>query len=156
MLLGDQSSSKEKAVDWKEEFRKILKTNEPLPKEKIQEFRNKMLWSPDDIAKFMVEVCIDDNPLKQIIPFAKRFKGYFNDRRSQRSLISAIIDLFIVKLDYHIPKLPNIIKGFYDYDCLEEDVIIEWYDSADVSDDKVKEAKLTLVALVTWLKEEEE
>jgi len=156
MLLGDQGSSKEKSVDWKEEFKRSLKSNEILSKEKIQEFRNRLLCSPDDIAKIMVEVCIDDTPLRQVIPFAKRFGSYFNDRRSQRSLINAIVDLIITKFDTLIPKLPNVVKGFYDLDCMEEDVILEWYENADVSDDKVKDAKISLTGLCNWLKEAEE
>ena len=156
MLLGEQGASKEKVVDWKEELRKSLRSNEILSKERIQDFRNKLLLSPDDIAKLMLEVCVDDPSLRQVLPFAKRFKSYFSDRRSQRSLVTALVELITSKFEDKISKLPNVLKAFYDNDCLEEDVILEWYENADVSDDKSKEAKLSVVGLVNWLKDTEE
>lgn len=58
-----------------------------------------------------------------------------------------------------MPKVSHILKGFYDFDILEEEVLIEWgskpsrkYVSKELSADILAKA----APFITWLKEAEE
>lgn len=161
MLLGESGPSKEKGVSWwKSEFKKLLEGNEKISRERFIEFRNKTLWTPDDLTKFMVETCINENLLKQVVPFGKRFKDYFGEKRTQRSLINSVMEVIGNKFPQFVDRIAQIIKGFYDLDCLEEDVILEWYETTDPGSEKniekINDLKLGMVQLVNWLKNAEE
>eukprot|EP01091_Cochliopodium_minus_P004894 TRINITY_DN147_c0_g1_i1.p1 TRINITY_DN147_c0_g1~~TRINITY_DN147_c0_g1_i1.p1 ORF type:complete len:358 (+),score=119.83 TRINITY_DN147_c0_g1_i1:30-1103(+) len=162
MLLGESGPSKEKGVSWwKSEFKKLLEnSDDKISREKLIEFRNKILWTPDDLTKFMVETCINENLLKQVVPFGKRFSEFFGEKRTQRSLINSIMEVIGNRYPQFVERIAQVIKGLYDLDCLEEDVILEWYDTTDPGSEKniekITELKLGMVTLVNWLKNSEE
>jgi len=160
MLMGKSGPSKEKGASWwEQEIKKTLAGNEKVSREKLIELRNKRLWTPDDLTKFMVENCFNDNLPRQVLPFAKRFQEYFSEKRTQKALMNSMMEIIGNKYHQYVDKIAQIIKAFYDFDCIQEDVILEWYDS-DTSDDKtidrINDLKLAMVPFVNWLKNSKE
>ena len=62
-------------------------------------------------------------------------------------------------------RLVDYVYAFYEYDCLDEEVILEWYSKKDAEDEDEDEdedeennleAKMKLAPLINWLKTAEE
>ena len=157
LLLGESSASKEKGRSWwEQELKRTLAGNDPISREKLIEFRNKLLWTPDDLTKSMVENCFSENLPKQVLPFAKRFQEYFSEKRTQKALINSMMEIIGNKYAQYTDRIAQIIKAFYDLDCIQEDIILEWYDTTDPSIEKnierISELKIAMATFATWLK----
>jgi translation initiation factor 5 len=58
-----------------------------------------------------------------------------------------------------MPKGPHILKAFYEYDIVDESVIIEWHEAASrkyTSKEVSKEIHAKAAPFIQWLKEAEE
>lgn len=81
------------------------------------------------------------------------------NKKAQKSLLGGVECVVQLHQDTLLPKVAHILKIFYDYDILEEEVLIEWgskpsrkYVSKELSTDILAKA----APFITWLKEAEE
>jgi len=82
-----------------------------------------------------------------------------DNKKAQKYLLGGIECVIQLHQDTLLPKVSHILKSFYDYDILEEEVLIEWgakpsrkYVSKELSVDILAKA----APFITWLKEAEE
>lgn len=119
----------------------------------------------DKAPLVLAELLYDTNIIVQI----KQHRNLFcrltqNNEKEQRYLLGAFEQLVgAVHPTELMPKVPHILKAFYDNDILDESVIIEWddkpsrkYTSKMVTKEMSKEIHAKAAPLIQWLKEAEE
>lgn len=82
-----------------------------------------------------------------------------DDIRAQKYLIRGIEQIIALHKDALMPKVPGILKLFYDADILEEKALFEWSSKVSrryVSKDLCQEIHDKAAPFLTWLKEAEE
>lgn len=82
-----------------------------------------------------------------------------DDTKAQKYLIRGIEQVIALHKDSLMPKVPGILKLFYDFDILEEKALLEWASKVSkkyVSKDLSQEIHDRAVPFLTWLKEAEE
>jgi translation initiation factor 5 len=109
----------------------------------------------------LCEVFLDGDKIVPQIAENKRLFLRFtnNNQKAQRSLIGGLECLIADKEQLMLPKATAIFKAFYDYDIIDEEVILEWgkkvskkYVSKELSEKIHEKVK----PFITWLKEAEE
>ena len=100
----------------------------------------------------------------QIISQIKTYCGLLSrfttgNKKAQKSLLGGVERVVQLHQDTLLPKVAHILKTLYDFDILEEKVLIEWgskpskkYVSKELSADILAKAAV----FITWLKEAEE
>ncbi|XP_034941728.1 eukaryotic translation initiation factor 5 [Chelonus insularis] len=81
------------------------------------------------------------------------------DIKAQKYLIRGIEQIIALHKDTLMPKVPGILKLFYDYDILEEKALFDWASKVSkkyVSKDLSQEIHDKAAPFITWLKEAEE
>merc|ERR1712150_346915 len=81
------------------------------------------------------------------------------NQKAQRCLIGGIECLIADKEQLMLPKATAIFKAFYDYDVVDEEVILEWGKKVSkkyVSKELSKKIHEKVKPFITWLKEAEE
>lgn len=79
-----------------------------------------------------------------------------NDKKAQRYLMGGIEQIVAMHRDTLMPKVPGILKLFYDLDILSEGVIIDWADKISkkyVSKELSQEIHKKAEVFVKWLQE---
>lgn len=79
-----------------------------------------------------------------------------NDKKAQRYLMGGIEQIIAMHRDALMPKVPGILKLFYDLDILSEGVIIDWADKVSkkyVSKEISQEIHKKAEVFVKWLQE---
>lgn len=82
-----------------------------------------------------------------------------NDIKAQKYLIRGIEQVIALHKETLMPKVPGILKLFYDADILEEKALLEWASKVTkkyVSKDLSQEIHEKATPFITWLKEAEE
>ncbi|XP_063993985.1 eukaryotic translation initiation factor 5 [Diachasmimorpha longicaudata] len=82
-----------------------------------------------------------------------------DDIKAQKYLIRGIEQVIALHKDSLMPKVPGILKLFYDNDILEEKALFEWASKVSkkyVSKDLSQEIHDRAAPFITWLKEAEE
>ncbi|XP_055879053.1 eukaryotic translation initiation factor 5-like [Biomphalaria glabrata] len=114
----------------------------------------------DKVPLVLVELLLTDKVLTQL----QKFKGLFlkfciQDQKAQKALLGGLEILITREYPDLLPKTSHILKVLYDFDILEESVIVEWgkkpskkYVSKEESTQILKEAQV----FVKWLEEAEE
>lgn len=79
--------------------------------------------------------------------------------KAQKALLGGVECIIQLNQGALLPKVPHILKGLYDLDLVDEDVMIDWgtkpnrkYVSKELNADILAKAQ----AFITWLKEAEE
>lgn len=67
-----------------------------------------------------------------------------------------MVEMALVKEDTLLPNLATLLKGLYDHDYVEEEAILEWYESVPMEDERLLKAKLKTAPLAKWFQEAEE
>lgn len=119
----------------------------------------------DQAALVLVEVLYDVNILDQIKQYRSLMCRLTHENtRAQRYLLGAFEQLVGTEhRDVLLPKVPHILKAFYECDIVDESVLIEWdekplkkYMPKEVSKEVSKEIHARAAPLIKWLKEAEE
>lgn len=109
----------------------------------------------------LVELLFDSSILSQIKQNRVLFLRFTHENpKSQKYLLGGIEQLVgNVHRDTLLPKVPHILKAFYDLDIIDEEVILEWaikpskkYVSKEISQEIHNKAE----PFIKWLKEAEE
>ena len=108
----------------------------------------------------LAELLFDQNIAAQ----AKKYRVLLlrfthDDIRAQKYLIRGIEQVIALHKDALMPKVPGILKLFYDVDILEEKALFEWSNKVTkkyVSKDLSQEIHDKAAPFLTWLKEAEE
>merc|ERR1712110_1203305 len=109
----------------------------------------------------LCEVVLDgDKVVAQITENKRLFLRFTNgNQKAQKYLIGGIECLIAARESLLLPKATAIFKAFYDYDIIDEEVILEWgkkvskkYVSKELSEKIHEKVK----PFITWLKEAEE
>ncbi|XP_025602425.1 eukaryotic translation initiation factor 5 [Athalia rosae] len=82
-----------------------------------------------------------------------------DDAKAQKYLLGGIEQVIALHKDSLMPKVPGILKLFYDADILEEKALLEWASKVSkkyVSKDLAQEIHDKAAPFLTWLKEAEE
>lgn len=82
-----------------------------------------------------------------------------DDIRSQKYLLRGIEQVIALHKDALMPKVPGILKYFYDLDILEEKALVEWSSKVSrshIPKDVSQEIRDRAAPFFTWLKEAEE
>lgn len=108
----------------------------------------------------LCELLPDDKVIAQIKKYKRLFLRFTHEnQKAQKYLMGGIEKTIEAKKDDLLPKVPAILKTFYDEDILEEEVLLEWgkkvskkYISKELSEQIHKKAE----PFMTWLKTAEE
>ncbi len=95
--------------------------------------------------------------VKKYRPLLLRFTH--EDVKAQKYLIRGIEQIIALHKDVLMPKVPGILKLFYDFDILEEKALFEWASKVSkkyVSKDIAQEIHDKAAPFLTWLKEAED
>jgi len=108
----------------------------------------------------LVELLMDEQLVKQISQYRILLLLFTNNsHKCQKYLLGAIEKLISLKKDVLLPKVAHILKGLYDNDVVEEEVLLEWGQKASkkyVSRELSEQIQAKAKPFITWLKEAEE
>lgn len=76
----------------------------------------------------LFDAAFDSNILKQIKVHAALFKKFISNSTSQKTLLGCVEKLVGEQSPELLKSLPHILKGFYDVDLLDEEVLLDWFD----------------------------
>merc|ERR1719412_3379572 len=145
-----------KYVNGKKQGGKLTQTDE---KEILTEAERLEIVNKSTIV--LCEVILDgDKVVAQITENKRLFLRFTNgNQKAQKYLIGGIECLIAAREALLLPKATAIFKAFYDYDVIDEEVILEWgkkvrkkYVSKELSEKIHEKVK----PFITWLKEAEE
>lgn len=109
----------------------------------------------------LAELLFDENILTQIKTYRNILLRFTHENpKAQKYLLGGFEQLVgNVHKEVLLPKVPHILKVFYDLDILDEEVIIEWDKKVSkkyVSKEVSKEIHEKAAMLIKWLKEADE
>lgn len=114
----------------------------------------------DKAPLVLAELLYDSNMLQQIKTYRSLLMRFTKDNvKAQRYLLGGFEQLVgNVHRDALLPKVPHILKTFYESDILDEEVILEWDNKSSkfVSKEVSKEIHAKAAPFITWLNEAEE
>uniref|UniRef100_A0A673HXX0 Eukaryotic translation initiation factor 5 n=1 Tax=Sinocyclocheilus rhinocerous TaxID=307959 RepID=A0A673HXX0_9TELE len=142
----DAVDGEEDDDDWAEE------TTEEAQRRRMEEISDhaKNLTLSEDLEKTLE---------KRVNIFYNFVKFCHNDKKAQKYLLGGFECLVKLHQSQLLPRVPIILKDFYDADLLEEDVILTWAEKVSkkyVSKELAKEIHAKAAPFVKWLKEAEE
>lgn len=148
-------AKEEKKMSPEQEFKDYIASSGALDMDKLRSLRDAMRLSPNELASRIANSVFDaENVTKQIIPSAKKWAPFFaQTKKTQEALVVAIVEMALLNEDTLLPKLATLLKGLYDNDYVEEEAILDWYDSVAMDDARLLKAKLKVATLATWLRE---
>merc|ERR1711991_552840 len=154
---GGDAKEKTSEVSPEEEFERYMESDEPVDVNRLRELRDALRLSPTELAsRIAANIFNPEKIMKQIIPKAKRWADFFmSSRKAQDALVLAVVDMALIKEETLLSNLPTLLKGLYDQDYVEEEAILEWYESVPVDDARLLKAKLKVAPLATWFREAE-
>jgi translation initiation factor 5 len=167
-ISDDLEKSAQERVDMFYSFvkqRKVAGELTGLEREKEIVVEAERLAIRDKAPLVLAELLYDVNILQQIKQYRTLFCRLTHENmKAQRYLLGAFEQLVgIVHPDTLMPKVPHILKAFYEHDIIDESVIIEWddkpsrkYTSKEVTKEMAKEIHTKAALFVQWLKEAEE
>jgi translation initiation factor 5 len=167
-ISDDLKKSAQERVDMFYSFvkqRKVAGELTGLEREKEIVVEAERLAIRDKAPLVLAELLYDVNILQQIKQYRTLFCRLTHENmKAQRYLLGAFEQLVgIVHPDTLMPKVPHILKAFYEHDIIDESVIIEWddkpsrkYTSKEVTKEMAKEIHTKAALFVQWLKEAEE
>ncbi|XP_003384405.1 PREDICTED: eukaryotic translation initiation factor 5-like [Amphimedon queenslandica] len=115
----------------------------------------------DTAAGIMAELLYTDNLLSEIKQYRAIMLHFVHEnKKAQKTLLDAF-EILVGKVypDVLLPRVPHILKSFYDEDILEEESILEWHDKVSkklVGKEKAREIREKAAPIIQWLKTAEE
>jgi len=135
-----------------EDIKKIL--DGPTPGDQLLRTKKASGLSDSDLVILTFDALT--NPESDLVALAKSHQAVFSkivtSPAAQFTLLDCI-EKFCITNRKFLPKVPQIIKEYYDLDLLEEDQIIAWHKKESAAVTNIREQ---LVPLVKWLAEAEE
>lgn len=114
----------------------------------------------DKAPLILVELLFDGNIINQIKLYRILFLRFTNGNvKAQRYLLGGFEQLVKLYHEVLLPKVPHILKAFYDTDIIEEEVLLEWAGKSSkkyVSRELAQEIRDKATPFIKWLKEAEE
>lgn len=108
----------------------------------------------------LAELLFDQNMHQQIKKHRVLFLRFtHDDHKAQKYLIGGIEQVIALHKDPLLPKVPGILKLFYDTDILEEKVLLDWAEKGSrkyVSKELSQEIHSRAEPFIKWLREAEE
>jgi len=155
LLLADKpGEEKADPIETLVKFTKENPSNEKLSAE-IRKVQGEENWNEEQVAQVAFYLLFDANVVKQlqITPKISLLKEFVSNDKAQLGVLNGVVQL--VGKDETLRKaVPHILKGLYDEDILEEEVLIKWHTKKSKGDTaKVKEAG---TVFIDWLKNAEE
>lgn len=106
------------------------------------------------------ELLFNENMKEQIVKYQKLlFRFTRENHKAQKYLMGGFEQLVKMYSDTLMPKVPHILKTFYDTDILDEEVILEWSKKVSkkyVSKEISQEIHDKAAVFIKWLEEAEE
>lgn len=106
------------------------------------------------------ELLFNENMVTQIKVHRILLLRFTNgNHKAQKYLLGGFEQLVKIYHDPLLPKVPHILKAFYDCDILEEEVLLEWSNKVSkkyVSKDLAQEIHDKALPFIKWLQEAEE
>lgn len=87
-----------------------------------------------------------------MVPFIRRYQSYFAIPRYSKTLLRTLFESISTKYSQHIDKLPNIMGVFYNFDCLAEDELFNYYENLSLDQELSHQIKIKIAPFVSWLK----
>ncbi|KRY37517.1 Eukaryotic translation initiation factor 5 [Trichinella spiralis] len=113
----------------------------------------------DKAVLLLCRVLFNEKMLSQIKPNRNLLLRFvYQNKKAQRYLLGGIEQTFVAQKQL-MPKIPHILKAFYDEDILEEEVILEWGAKSSkkyVSKEEKKEILAKAEPFLRWLRDAEE
>lgn len=114
----------------------------------------------DKAPLILCELIFDSNILTQMKNYRTLlFRSTHGNPKAQKALLGGVECIIHLNQAVLLPKVAHVLKGLYDLDLVEEEVMIEWgskpsrkYVSKELSADILAKAQ----PFITWLKEAEE
>jgi len=112
----------------------------------------------------LIELLFDQNAVKQATSYRNLLLLFTRDQggsnpKAQKYLLGALEKLVEMHKTELLPKVPHILKVFYERDVLEEEVILEWGKKASkkyVPKELSQEIQQKAEPFIVWLKTAEE
>eukprot|EP00794_Sanderia_malayensis_P020012 gene20012-21973_t len=114
----------------------------------------------DKSVLVLAEILFSDNMVQEIKKYRKLFLRLLHENQKAQKYLMGAFEILVGKSypDQLMPKVPHVLKSFYDNDYVEEEVFIQWaskiskrYVSKEVATSIHNKAK----PFITWLKEAE-
>jgi len=153
LLLADKEE-KGDPIENLNTFAKTNPTNEKLTAE-IRRVQAEEKWNEEQVSQVVFYLLFDTDIIKQLklSPKIALLKEFVPNDKAQLGVLAGII-MLIGKDDNLRKSVPHVLKGLYDEDILEEEVLISWHDKKSKGDTKkVKDAS---TVFITWLKSADE
>jgi len=162
-ISGDLEKSTQKRVDRFYLFvnqMKVAGQMNEVKHEKEIVLEAERLEIRDKAPLVLAELLYDTNIIAQIKQHCTLFcRLTHNSEKAQRYLLRAFEQLVgVVHPAELMPKVPYILKAFYDNDILDESVIVEWNQkpSRSVTEEISKEIHNKAAPFIQWLEQAEE
>jgi len=161
--VADVNDTLSKAMikdDPAELFAKFISESDKTADELIFE-ANKFDLNVELAAAIVVQVLLEGNVVANFKKHKQLLKDFVKDNeKAQKGVLGGLERLVCVTHPDLLPKIPQIIKLFYDDEILEEEVIVSWQEkpSRKFAGDKelAKKVREAAQPLIEWLKNAEE
>jgi len=115
----------------------------------------------DKAVGILAELLCDDHLLTQIPLYKNLFLRFVYDNQKAQKYLLGAFEMLVGHSHPAIlmPKVPHILKAFYDNDLLEEEVILQWAEKVSkkyVTKDQAQMIHDKAKPFIQWLKEAEE
>lgn len=108
----------------------------------------------------LTQILLTDNILKELVKFRTVFLRFCHgNERSQKSLLGSIEMLLCQSYPALLDKTAHILKGLYDTDLVEENILIDWHHRASkkyVGKEMRNKLANKAAPFIKWLEEAEE
>lgn len=154
LLVDKPGEEKADPIETLHKFSKENPTNEKLAAE-IRKVKAEENWTEEQVSQVVFYLLFDTNVVKQLKISSKisLLKEFVPNDKAQVGVLNGIVQL-IGKDEALRKSAPHILKGLYDEDILEEEVLVKWHEKKSKGDTaKIKEAS---TVFITWLKSAEE
>lgn len=115
----------------------------------------------DKAPYVLTEVLLSENILKELATCRNIFLRFCRkNHKCQKNLLTALEMLICQRFpDTLLPKTAHILKGLYDNDIIEEEILIDWQDKSSkkrVGKEMSQQLHNRAAPFIKWLKEAEE
>lgn len=136
------------------EFNQKNPTNEKLAAE-VRKISSEEKWSDEQASQVVFYLLFTADVLKQLklAPKIALLKEFASNEKGQLGVINGVVQLIAANKSL-MKSAPHILKGLYDEDVIEEEVLLAWHEKKSKGVNlKVKEAS---AVFIDWLKNAEE
>lgn len=158
MLDDDLEKSEQERVDIFYNFIKGRRDASLDPREVVGEAER--LEIRDKAPLVLCELLFDDQMLSQVATHRLLLLRFTHgNQRAQRYLLGGVEQVVREHSTALLPRVPHLLKALYDYDVLEEEVLLDWSKKISkkyVSKEMAQEIHERAKPFIKWLQEAEE